>query len=137
MPERDEQANAYLHEAKTTLESAQVLFERKPAAFAPQIVKNGYDALEQALSAGLAARGEDGPKRHHTKIQRYFEPLDERDLERVAFGWYARRSDAQYVDFRGDELSVPSDNFDFKDAEQMLIDATSVLDFVEEELQRE
>lgn len=130
MPERGEQADAYLAEAETTLRSARVLHERDSAEFAPQVVKNAYDALEQALSAGIAARGEDVPRRHGAKIQRYFDPLDADELERRAFHWHSRRSDAQYVDFRGKELSVPSRNFDHEDAEEILDDAERIIELV-------
>lgn len=137
MPNGSEQASAYLSEAETTLESARVLAEDDPDAFASQIVKNAYDALEQALSAGIAARGEDIPRRHGAKIQRYFESLDAEELEQTAFEWHSRRSNAQYVDFRGSELSVPSKNFDRDDAEQILMDAEELLEFVRERLDGE
>lgn len=68
MPDRSEQASAYLSEAVTTLDSAKVLLDGDATAFAPQIVKNAYDALEQALSAGIAARGDDIPRCHGAKI---------------------------------------------------------------------
>lgn len=130
MPDRSEQAKAYLNEAETTLESARILLERDPDAFAPQIVKNAYDALEQALSAGIAARDEDIPRRHGAKIQRYFNPVENDELERTVFDWHARRSNAQYVDFRGSELSAPSSNFDGDDARRIVHDAERVLEFV-------
>jgi HEPN domain-containing protein len=134
MPNGSEQASAYLSEAGTTLESARVLFEDDPEAFASQIVKNAYDALEQALSAGIAARGEDIPRRHGAKIQRYFEPLDAEELEQTAFDWHSRRSNAQYVDFRGSELSVPSKNFDENDAKRILTDTETIVEFVRERI---
>lgn len=137
MPDRNEQASAYLGEVGTTLRSARVLFDDDPDAFASQIVKNAYDALEQAISAGIAARGEDIPRRHGAKIQRYFEPLDAEPLERTAFRWHARRSDAQYVDFKGSELSVPSSNFDREDAEEILADAEEILEFVRDQVDTE
>lgn len=133
MPDRSEQASAYLDEAETTLRSAKVLLDDDPSAFASQVVKNAYDALEQALSAGIAAREEEIPRRHGAKIQRFFEPLsgDGIDtLQQRALGWHARRSDAQYVDFRGSDLSVPSENFDASDAEEIVADAERVLAFV-------
>ena len=130
MPDGNEQASAYLSEAETTLDSAQVLFDDDPEAFASQVVKNAYDALEQALSAGIAARGEDIPRRHGAKIQRFFEPLDAEEMERTAFDWHSRRSNAQYVDFRGSELTVPSKNFGRDDAEQILQDTEEFLEFV-------
>jgi HEPN domain-containing protein len=130
MPDRDEQASAYLREAETTLRSARVLLEADPDAFAPQIVKNAYDAFEQALSSGLAARGETVPQRHGAKIQRFFEPLDADDIQETAFRWHARRSEAQYVDIKGGDLSVHSSNFDREDAERIVEDAERILDFV-------
>lgn len=133
MPDKDEQASAYLHEAKTTLRSARVLFEKDPDAFAPQVVKNAYDAFEQALSAGIAARGDDIPRRHGRKIQQYFDPLDADEMEQTAFEWHARRSESQYVDFRGSDLLVPSETFDRKDATQILTDAETIVGFVDHE----
>lgn len=133
MPDRSEQADAYLREAETTLESARVLYERDAEAFASQVVKNAYDALEQAVSAGIAGRGEDIPRRHGAKIRQYFEPLDADELERRAFHWHSRRSDAQYVDYRGTELSVPSQSFDNDDAAEILDDAETILEFVVDE----
>ncbi len=137
MPDRNEQARAYLSEAETTLESARVLLERDSATFAPQIVKNAYDALEQALSAGIAARDEDIPRRHGAKIQQYFGPFDEKELEQTIFDWHARRSNAQYVDFRGTDLSVPSGNFDSDDAERIVSDAKTVIEFVRKRINDE
>ena len=93
--------------------------------------------MEQALSAGVAARGEDVPRRHGAKIQRYFEPLDAQELEETAFDWHSRRSNAQYVDFRGSELSVPSKNFDRDDAERSLADTEKLLEFVRERMDDE
>lgn len=130
MPERSEQAAAYLREAETTLESARVLYERAPGEFASQIVKNAYDALEQGVSAGIAARGDDIPRRDGAKIQRFFEPLEAEELEQAAFHWHGRRSDAQYVDYKGSELSVPSGSFDREDAERILDDAERIVEFV-------
>lgn len=123
MPDRSQQARAYLDEAETTLRSAKVLLDEDPDAFASQVVKNAYDALEQALSAAIAVRDEDVPRRHGAKIQRCFAPHDAADLEERAYEWHARRSDAQYVDFRGGDLSVPSSNFDAEDARAIVTDA--------------
>lgn len=133
MRDRGKQAEAYLEEAEKTLESARTLFDEEPEEFASQTVKNAYDAMEQALSAGIAARGEDIPRRHHAKIQQYFEPLEADELEQTAFKWHSRRSDAQYVDFKGTEISVPSKNFNRSDARQILSDADEILDMVKEQ----
>lgn len=137
MRDRSEQARAYLREAETTLRSARVLFEDDADAFAPNVVKNAYDAFEQALSAGIAGRGEGVPRRHGEKIRLYFAPLDATELEQVAFDWHSRRSKAQYVDFEGADLSVPSESFDRTDAERILDDAERLLQFVRQRLDDE
>lgn len=132
MPGGEQRARAYLDEAETSLRGARALFERESDGFAALVVKNAYDALEQAISAGIAVRGDDVPIRHGAKIQRNFEPHDDDELERIAFGWHARRIDAQYVDFKGPEISVPSKLFDGEDAERILADAEAILADVRE-----
>lgn len=130
MPDRERQADAYLEQAMTTLRAAEVLFGDDPTEFDAQIVKNAYDALEQALSAGIAAEGLDIPRRHPGKIQKFFEIYDNDGLEEIAFHWLSRRDSAQYVDFEGGELAKPSDAFDAADAEQIIEDATRIIAFV-------
>lgn len=133
MPDRKrEQASAYLAEAERTLDSAHVLFEADPERFASQVVKNGYDALEQALSAGIAATGREVPRRHPGELQAFFGEHDDAELERTATHRLSRRDEAQYVDFDGRSLSVPSDHFDRDDAERVLDDAADVLQYVRE-----
>lgn len=51
MSDKERQAKAYLNEAETTLDGARILLECRDFGHA-QVVKNAYDALEQALSAG-------------------------------------------------------------------------------------
>lgn len=130
MPDKGRQADAYLEQATTTLRAAEVLFEDDPDEFDAQIVKNAYDALEQALSAGIAADDLDVPRRHPGKIQKFFEIHDNDELEEIAFHWLSRRDSAQYVDFEGGELAKPSDAFDVTDAEQIIEDATRIIAFV-------
>lgn len=132
MRDRSKQAEAYLREAEKTLESARVVFGNDPDEFASQTVKNAYDAMEQALSAGIAARGDDIPRRHHAKIQQYFDPFEADELEQTAFDWHSRRSDAQYVDFKGTDISIPSENFDRTDARRVLRDTEEILETVKE-----
>lgn len=126
------QAAAYLEQAETTLDSARVLFERDAEQFAPQIVKNAYDALEGALSAGIAATGLEIPRRHPGKLQVFFGEYDADRLERLASHWLSRRDRAQYVDFEGDSLTIPADHFDAADAEEILDDASEVVEYVRE-----
>lgn len=134
MPDRTKQANAYLDQAERTLETAQILFDQDAKRYASQIVKNGYDSLEQALSAGITAAGADVPRRHPGKVQRFFELYDEPELQQMAFRWLSRRSEAQYVDFEGGKLSIPSEKFDGGDAGQILDDAGAVVGFVRERI---
>lgn len=100
MSRKEEQARAYLDEAKVTLDGAQILSESRDEGFA-QVVKNAYDALEQALSAGIARRGRDVPQYHHGKVERFFTLYDHDRLERKSLKWLSERETAQYVDFKG------------------------------------
>lgn len=134
MQDRTRQANAYLDQAERTLETARILFDRDAERYAAQIVKNGYDSLEQALSAVIAAADEDIPRRHPGKVQRFFELYDEPELERLAFHWLSRRSEAQYVDFEGGELSIPAEKFDEDDAERIVDDAGTTVEVVRERI---
>lgn len=129
------QATAYLEGAETTLQSAAVLFEQDAERFAPQVVENGYDALEGALAAGIAAADEEIPRRHPGKLRVFFAEYDADHLKRLAEHWLSRRGRAQYVDFDGDSLVVPSDHFDADDAEQILDDAAEIVEFVRERME--
>lgn len=130
----EEQAEAYLEEARLTLQSAraiQVAADERDEMSA-QVVKNAYDAIEQAVSAAIASRGESIPRKHPAKVNRFisiFEPDDE--LESTLLYWLQRRSDSQYVDIRGDEINIPHELFDRADAEAIMADAEAVLDRVE------
>lgn len=133
----DEQARAYLREATLTLESARAVHEAASDAnrLWAQVVKNGYDAIEQAVSAGIADRERAVPRRHPAKINAFidcFEPPE--SLEDRLLYWLRRRSDTQYVDIRGDEINVPHEQFGRSDAERVLEDAKRVLSYVEERM---
>lgn len=130
-----EQAEAYLNEAKLTLESAQAIYntavETGNTLWA-QVVKNGYDAIEQAVSAAIAVEGEDIPRRHPAKINTFLEVHNPpQRMADALLDWLRRRSEAQYVDIRGDQINIPHDMFDRHDAEQILEDAESVIEFAE------
>lgn len=131
---KEEQARAYLRESRLTLESARAVFrtaEETETELWAQVVKNGYDAIEQATSAGLAARDESIPHRHPAKIDAFVEAFDPPDdIEQSLLTWLRRRSSSQYVDVRGDEITVPHEQFDRRDAERILEDAETVLEFV-------
>lgn len=130
-----EQAEAYLNEARLTLESAQAIYNTATETgnqLWAQVVKNGYDAIEQAVSAAIAADGEDIPYQHPAKINTFLELHDPpQALADALLEWLRRRSDAQYVDIRGDNVNIPHTLFDRHDAEQILEDANAVIELVE------
>lgn len=127
----DEQATAYLREAALTLQSARTIFDAEAPGdpLWAQVVKNAYDAIEQAVSAAIAAEEEPIPRRHPAKINAF---LDLYDLEERLLTWLRRRSDAQYVDIRGDEVTIPHEQFDESDAERILEDSGAVLRFAKQ-----
>jgi HEPN domain-containing protein len=129
----EEQAAAYLREADLTLQSARTVFDAATLddPLWAQVVKNGYDAIEQAVSAAIAAQGERIPRKHPAKINTFLDLYDPDDaLEDRLLDWLRRRSDAQYVDIRGDEVNIPHEQFDRGDAERILDDADAVLTYV-------
>lgn len=133
----DEQARAYLQEATLTLESARAIHESASDAnrLWAQVVKNGYDAIEQAVSAAIADRGRSVPRRHPAKINAFIDCCEPPvDLEDRLLYWLQRRSDIQYVDIRDDEVNVPHEQFGRNDAERVLDDARRVLSYVEERM---
>ena len=68
----EQQAEAYVKEAELTLESAEAIYnsaEESGESLWAQVVKNGYDAIEQAVSAGIAAENEAIPRNHPGKIK--------------------------------------------------------------------
>lgn len=133
MSNKEEQARAYLDEAKVTLDGARILFESRDEGFA-QVVKNAYDAMEQALSAGIAHQGKDVPQYHHGKVERFFALYTHDRLEEKSLKWLSERETAQYVDFKGNSLSIPEENFDESDAAEILQDAADAVEFVSKQI---
>jgi hypothetical protein len=107
----EEQADAYLTEAELTLKSAAAIYKSADESgenLWAQVVKNGYDAIEQAISAGIAADNEAIPRNHPGKINTFldrYEPGEE--VEGLLLHWLQRRSNSQYVDIRGEEINIP------------------------------
>lgn len=131
----EDQAAAYLREAELTLQSARTIFDAATPGdpLWAQVVKNAYDAIEQAVSAGIAAQDERIPRKHPAKVNTFLDHFDPgEELEDRLLYWLRRRSDAQYVDIRGDEVNIPHEQFDASDAEQILDDAEAVLTYVTE-----
>lgn len=72
----EDQADAYIEEAELTLESAEAIYssaEESGESLWAQVVKNGYDAIEQSVSAGIAAENEAIPRTHPGKINTFIE----------------------------------------------------------------
>lgn len=130
MTKRDRQAEAYLSEAKRTLDGARILFEAREEEGFAQVAKNAYDALEGALSAGIAHRGADIPRTHAGKVSRFFALYDD-SLEATVLRWLSKREAARHVDFEGSGLSVPEKRLGKSDAEAILADAGRVVEYVE------
>jgi HEPN domain-containing protein len=133
----EEQASAYLEEAELTLESAEAIYNSAKESnedLWAQVVKNGYDAIGQAVSAGIAADNEAIPRNHPSKMNTFielYEPSEE--VEDLLLHWLQSRSSSQYVDIRGDEVNIPHEQFDRGDAEQILNDAEAVIEYVKNE----
>jgi len=134
----EEQAEAYVEEAELTLVSAEAIYssaEESGGNLWAQVVKNGYDAIEQAASAGIAAENEAVPRNHPGKINTFIEFYGPREeVEDILLHWLQRRSSSQYVDIRGDEINIPHEQFTQEEAEQILQDIETVLDYVREQL---
>lgn len=132
------QAEAYLKEAELTLESAQAILhsaEENNENLWAQVVKNGYDAIEQAASAGIAKEGADIPRNHPGKINSFIEiyrPGEE--IEDALLYWLRLRSDTQYVDIRGDEINVPHKQFTSEDAKEIISDVKTIIRYVKGKL---
>lgn len=133
---RADQAVAYLEEAKLTLLSARAIYDsasRTHDRLWAHVVKNGYDAIEQAVSAAIAAEMEPVPRNHPAKINTFLQLHRVPDgIEAKLLEWLRRRSDSQYVDIRGEEINVPHEQFDREDAERILADAEVLIDCVAE-----
>lgn len=134
MTDKETQAKAYLDEATTTLDGAKILFEHRNSGYA-QVVKNAYDALEQALSAGIAHEGEDIPQYHNGKVTKFFGLYEHDSLEQKSLKWLSKRETARHVDFEGGNLSIPEENFDESDAEEILEDAETTIEFVVDQIE--
>jgi len=130
----EEQAEAYLEEAELTYESARVIFESAEETGSDlwaQVVKNGYDAIEQAVSAGIAAEDEAIPRNRPGKINRFIDLYQPpAAIEERLLHWLQRRSSSQYVDIRGEDVNIPHEQFDEDDADRVLEAAKTVIDYV-------
>jgi len=125
-----EQAKGYLEEAFLTLESAQAIFEKssdeKPLW--AQVVKNCYDAMEQAVAAAIAFKGEIIPKDHPAKITKFIELYGRKnEIVQSLLDWLGKRAKAQYIDIIKGNVSIPHKLFTQKDAELAISDAKAII----------
>lgn len=127
----EEQATAYLEEAELTFLSAQAIYHSAVDTHDElwaHVVKNGYDAIEQAVSAAIAYRNETIPRAHPAKINTFLDLYTvPEDLEETLLYWLRRRNDSQYVDIRGNQINIPHEQFDQEDAEKILEDTEIIL----------
>lgn len=134
----EDQAAAYLAEAERTLEAAKAIYDASNGQqqLWAQVVKNSYDAIEQAASAAIAAQDHAIPRQHPAKINTFLDLYElDKELENQLLYWLRRRSESQYVDIRGDEINIPHEQFDQTDAEEILDDAEAVLAYVRDRLE--
>lgn len=133
----NEQAKIYLKEAKNTLKAA-ILIMKSGTSLWANVVKNAYDAIEQAISAAIAKKGEIIPKEHPAKVTKFIElyNLYHKDIAKELQRWSRLRSRAQYVDVQHGKIFIPSKFFKKNDAERILKQAENIIDYVEKLITR-
>ena len=131
---KEQQAENYLKEAELSLEAAKAIFEKareEEKTLWANVVKCCYDAVEQAVSAALAKKGEIIPKEHPEKIKKLINVYTiEKTIENKLFYWLRKRSSSQYVDIKNDRVYVPHELFSEEDAEECLEDSEEVIDYI-------
>lgn len=133
----NKQAEAYLKEAELTLRSAKVIFRSagQGEEMWAQVVKNAYDSMEQAASGVIAKKGEKIPRDHPAKIKSFIDLIQpEKELTDKLFKWLSKRSDAQYVDIKGNKIMIPHELFNRTDAEQIINDAEKLINYVKRKI---
>ena len=125
---REKQAQKYMEEAELTLDAAKAIFETAAAEnknLYAQVVKTAYDAMEQAISSAIAKKEEVIPKDHPAKLIKLINLYDLKNEKEVKslFYWLKERGKSQYVDIRGNKISVPHETFNKEDAENIIRDA--------------
>lgn len=128
---RQAQAKTYLEEAELTLDASKAIFEKAKNEHKDlwaNVVKNCYDAIEQAVCSAIAGSDGEIPRAHPEKIHifvRLFRPP--RKLVKRLTYWLSRRAPAQYVDIRNGTLSVPHKLFNQTDAERCLKETREII----------
>ncbi len=137
MSTKEKQAEAYLKEAKLSVEAAKANLEKAQEtqkSLWHNIVKSSYDAMEQAISAVLAHNEMSIPRSHPGKVEKFVKKFGESKITERIYKWLRKRSKTQYVDLKKDEIIVPHMFFDESDAESALDDAEFVVQKVDNDL---
>jgi hypothetical protein len=69
------------------------------------------------------------------KVTKFFGLYEHDALEQKSLTWLSKRETARYVDFDGSDLSIPEENFDESDAEEILEDAEATIESVTEQIE--
>lgn len=133
----EKQAEAYLKEAELTLNSAKAIFQSSKCGsdMWAQVVKNAYDAMEQAASGAISKKREKVPRDHPAKIKKFVDLIEpEEKLTEKLFEWLGKRSDAQYVDIKGSNVIIPHELFNRNDAQKIISDAENLIKYIKEQV---
>lgn len=113
-----------MEEAELSLSVAESLYnqaKKSNLSLWAHVIKNCYDAVEQAISSAIASREKPIPIRHPEKINLFlflFSPANE--IKTNILFLLGKRSSAQYVDIKNNKISVPHEIFSEEDAKASL-----------------
>lgn len=78
------------------------------------------------------------PRSHPGKITTFVDCYGpDEEIESILTYWLQRRSSSQYVDIRGAEINVPHEQFGRDDADRILEEAATVIEYVRRQLDRD
>lgn len=134
-----EQAKKYLEEAELSIIAAEGIFEKakkEDKDLWANAVKACYDAIEQAISAGIAKKNEIIPKEHPAKIKKFTELYAvNKEIKNTIIYWLGKRSSAQYVDIKNNEITVPHELFTEEDAERAIEESKEAIEEIKKIIQ--
>ena len=137
----EKQAEKYIEEAELSLNAAQIIFNQakeQDKDMWANVIKGCYDAIEQAISAGIAKKNEVIPKEHPLKIKKFINLyiIDDELKNKIVF-WLGKRASAQYVDIRDNKLSVPHELFNEEDGKKALDESKEIIDDIKRIIKKE
>jgi HEPN domain-containing protein len=128
---KEKQAEKYIEEAKLSIEVAKSIFNAGKEKTWAHVIKNCYDAIEQAISAALAKKDIRIPKEHPAKITEFINSYSpDEKITKILFYWLRKRSSSQYVDIKDGKVIVPHEIFTKEDAKKALEDCEKIIDFI-------